>query len=135
MNQIDLIPTKQPDIYQVQLSLDFQNRYIGKLDISGEGTFTTSRKPEHLFKKTNAIGINYSLLQDSSIPFKWIFILFGKETLITSRFYFLRYGKVFTFTKAGFETQIFLPVNEFGLSRAKQFESRRCVQQNLFPVM
>lgn len=48
---IHLIPTKQPDVYQVQLSLDFQNRYIGKLDVTGDGTFSTNRKPEHLSEK------------------------------------------------------------------------------------
>lgn len=129
---IHLIPTKQPDVYQVQLSLDFQNRYIGRLDISGEGTFTTSRKPEHLFKKLNSIGLNLELLKDTTIYFKWIIINFEFGKLITSRNYFLKFGKCFKFQNSGFELQCFLPVNEFGIGKARLFESRKIVQESLF---
>lgn len=132
MNRIILISTKTPNIFNVQLSLDFQSRFIGRLDISGEGTFTTSRRPEHLFKKTNAIGINYSLLTDSNIFFKWILIKFQNHSLVTSRDFFLENGKCFKFQSSGFELQCFLPLDKFGIETARIYEAKRVIQQNLF---
>lgn len=135
MNRIHLISTNQPDVYQVQLSLEFENRYIGKLDVSGEGTFTTSRKPQHIFRKNNSLGINYSLLTDDKIFFKWIVINYESGKLITTRDFFLTHGKCFKFQNQGYELQCFLPMDKFGITQARYFEARQCIQQSLFPVM
>lgn len=134
---LKLIPTKNPQRFQVQLNLNFQTRYIGKLDISGEGTFLTNRKQKHVFRKLNALGINSELLHDSNIPFKYIRISFTdesgiKKNLETTREYFLRKGTTFQFGLKGFELQIFLPICEFGINKAIQLEKQLGVQENLF---
>jgi len=130
---LDLIPTKHHSVYTVQLNLQMQTRYIGKLDTAGEGTFLTKRKPEHLFHKTNSLGINHSLLIDESIPFKWVVIDYDGHKLVTSRLYMFTHAKCFKFGSQGFELQCFLPLTEFGLNKARAFESDLTVQGNLFP--
>lgn len=132
MNQIILVPTKQHNIFNVKLNLPFQSRFIGRLDVTGQGTFTTSRKPEHLFRKNNSLGINYSLLTDNNIFFKWIVIQFENHSLVTSRDYFLKFGKCFKFQNSGSELQVFLPLSEFGIEKARYYEAKRLIQQNLF---
>lgn len=133
-SQLQLIPTKQPSIFNVQLNLPFETRYIGKLDTEGEGTFLTKRKEKHLFKKLNSIGINYSLLKDEFIPFKWIVIDYQSRKLITSRRYFLKHGQRYKFSNEGFELQCFLSLDLFGIDKAREFESRLCHQCSLFEV-
>lgn len=131
-NQIELIPTGNPSIFDVQLKLDFQSRFIGRVDTTGDGTFLSTRKPEHLFKKTNAIGINYALLKDERIPFKWIVIDYQYHKLVTSRNYFLAFGKCFRFQNQGFELQCFLPLQLFDIHKARLHEAQLTIQQNLF---
>lgn len=135
MNEIVLVPTKNHTIFNVKLNLPFQSRFIGMLDVTGDGTFTTNRKPEHIFRKNNSLGLNYSLLQDSSIPFRWVLIRFQNQNLVTSRDFFLENGKCFKFQNQGYELQCFLPMDKFGITQARYFEARQCIQQSLFPVM
>ncbi len=130
---IELIPTKYPSVFQVQLNLEMQTRFIGKLDTAGDGTFITKRKPEHLFIKTNSLGINHRFLTDESIHFHWIVIDYDGQKLVTSRLYMLTHGKCFKFGNQGFELQCFLPLSEFGLNKAREFEARQIIQENLFP--
>jgi len=125
---IGLIPTKYSSIFTVQLNLQEQTRYIGKIDLAGQGTFFTERKQKHVFRKTNSIGINHSLLVDESIPFKWIVIDFEGRKLVTSRLYFLTHGKCFQFGDKGFELQCFLPIEEFGLNKARAFEAYQTLE-------
>jgi hypothetical protein len=127
---LSLIPTQYPHVYDVALKLDFQTRYIGKLNKSGEGTFYTKRKESHLHRKTNSLGINYELLQGNS--FKWISIDYCGKKLITTKKYFLRYGRVFNFHKAGFELQCFLPLELWGREKALDFENSLPNQGSLF---
>lgn len=134
MNQIILTPTKNKSIFDVFLNLPFEKRWLGKIDTTNK-SFITTRKPQHLFKKLNAIGLNLELLKDTAIPFKDIVIEYESQKLITSRDYFLTHGKCFKFGSRGFEYQKFLPLSEFGLSKVEEYESRQCVQQSLFPVM
>ncbi|NMB81420.1 MAG: hypothetical protein GYA14_06340, partial [Ignavibacteria bacterium] len=47
---ISLIPTKHSNVFNVQLNLDCQTRFIGKIDTAGEGTFITNRTEKHLFR-------------------------------------------------------------------------------------
>ena len=129
---LELNPTKYPSVFKVQLNLEMQTRYIGKLDIAGEGTFLTNRKSKHLFKKLNALGVNHSLLIDESIHFKWLVIDFEGKKLVTSRLYFLTYGKCYQFGKAGFELQCFLELDKFGLNAARKFEAEQVIQGSLF---
>jgi hypothetical protein len=122
---IGLIPTKYSHLFNVQLNLSFQTRYIGKIDFAGDGTFTTNRKSKHIFKKLNALGVNHSLLIDESIHFKWIVIEYEGRKLVTSRHYFLTHGKCYQFGKVGFELQCFLPLDKFGLNEAREFEANQ----------
>ncbi len=127
---LELLATKYPSVFQVKLNLDMQTRYIGKLDTSGEGKFLTERKLKHLFRKTNSLGLNEELLNSPDIHFKYITIDFEGQKLSTTRMYFLTHSKPFTFN--GFEKQYFLPLDEFGLDRAKQYEDSLNIQLNLF---
>ena len=125
---IELIPTKYHSVYNVQLNLEEQTRYIGKVDIASEGTLLTNRKEKHIFRKTNSLGINHSLLVDESIPFNWIVIDFEGRKLVTTRLYFLSFGKCFRFGNKGFELQCFLPLELFGLQKAREFEASQTLE-------
>jgi hypothetical protein len=127
---LELLPTKHSYLFRVKLNLDFQTRYIGTLDTSGEGKFLTDRKEKHLFRKTNSLGLNEELLNSPNIHFKDITIDFEGQKLSTTRMYFLSHAKPFTFN--GFERQYFLPLNEFGLDKAKIYENSISEQLNLF---
>ena len=129
---LELIPTKYPSVFNVSLDLEHQRRSIGKIDFAGEGTFTTLRNERHLFRKTNSLGINYHLLADEKIPFKWIVIDYCGRKLISTRNYFLKKGKAFQFSKKGFELQIFVPINELNIHTAREFEAKQTIQGNLF---
>jgi hypothetical protein len=119
---IELLPTKDSYVFKVKLMLQYESRFIGELNTSGEGTFTTKRKNSQLFRKLNALGINHELLTNESIPFKWIVIKYEGQRLITSRKYFLAKGKQYQFGKKGFEPLFFLPLDEFGVEKARAFE-------------
>lgn len=127
---IGLIPTKRNYVFNVQLSLESQTRYIGTLDTAGEGTFTTTRKENHLFRKTQSLGINYDFLADKSVKFKWIVISYCGKQLISTRDYFLKKGRAFQFNQKGFELQIFVPVDELNIRTARAFEASQTL--NLF---
>jgi hypothetical protein len=128
---ISLLPTKSVRIFIVGLRLDFQTRYIGKLDKAGDGTFISVKRSEkHLFQKLNAIGINLELLE--RFKFKWILVPYCGRKLWTSRMFLLQQGKVYSFGKKGFEPQCFLPVVDWDYEKAKSFESNLFKQGCLF---
>ncbi len=127
---VELFPTKFSHLFKVKLNLDFQTRYIGTLDISGQGTFFTERKEKHIFRRTNSVGLNGELLNSSDIQFKYITIDYNGQKLSTTRMYFLTHSKCFTFKN--FERQYFLPLNEFGLNKANEYEHSLNEQLTLF---
>lgn len=129
---ISLIPTKHSNVFNVQLNLDCQTRFIGKIDKAGEGTFLTNRTENHLFRKLNALGINHFLLSHSSIPFKKIVINYCGKKLYSTREYFLKKGKTFQFSKKGFEVQQFVPIDELNLKTVRYFERSTGFQDDLF---
>jgi hypothetical protein len=113
-NQIILQPTAT-NSFSVFLKLPFQTRLIG---IIKDNTFICKRKEEHIFKKTNSFGINLELLKNWNIPFKWIKIYTDSgRQFITTREHFLSNGKIFQFKNLGFEPQIFLSLDQFGLDK------------------
>lgn len=120
---IELIPTRHNSVFNIQLSLESQTRFIAKIDLAGDGTLIIMRKKSHLFRKTNSLGINHSLLVDESIPFKWIVIDFEGRKLVTSRLFFLSFGKCFQFGNKGFELQCMLPLESFSIEKARAFEA------------
>lgn len=127
---IGIIPTRYSSVFTIQLNLESQTRYIGKLDTAGEGTFITERKERHLFHKTHSLGLNHSLLIDETIPYKWVVIDFECRKLVTSRLFFLTFGRCFQFGNKGFELQCFLPLELFGIDKAREFEAAQTL--NLF---
>jgi hypothetical protein len=120
----------KPSLYDVLLRLMFETRHIATLDKSGQGTLLINRKEKHLHRKTNSLGINHQLLTDESIPFMWIVINYAGHKLVTSRLYFLTHGSCYKF--GDWDLQCFLPLSEFGLKKAKEFEERQVIQGNLF---
>ena len=123
---------QRPYVKAVILCLLGRERIIGTLDLAGEGTFSSSRKPSHLFKKTNSLGVPYALLTNDKIKFKWIVLDFMGRKYVTSRQYFLKKGHVRQYRN--FELQILLPLDLFGIQKARNFEKFGLVpeQQNLF---
>lgn len=119
---IELAKSVNKNLLEIKLHLDFETRYIGVLSNQGAGTFFCKRNASHLFRKQNSLGINQELLTSPSIKFKWIVIDFENQRLITTRKYFLAKGRQFQFGKKGFELQVFLPLDEFGIEKARAFE-------------
>jgi hypothetical protein len=132
IQRIFLSPTKLPSVWTAEFRLPFETRYVGKLDKAGEGTFIYKRKEKHLHRKTNLLGENLELLQ--RFDFRWICIDFCGRKLFTTKLYILSHGKVFTFDKSGFESQIFLDLDVWGQDKALAFERQLCSQGNLFEV-
>jgi hypothetical protein len=52
--------------------------------------------------------------------------------LETTKLFLMCHGQFFTFSNAGFEKQIFLPLNLWGIDRARAFEVTLHAQGNLF---
>ena len=128
---IQLIPTKRPSIFKVQLQTESFARTIGILDKAFEGTYIKEVNLEkHKFNGRNSIGFCYKLLNEFN--FRWIKIfLTDKRILETTRLFVLEHGKVLDFKKAGFEKQIFLDLNDFGYKRAKDWEENNHKQFEL----
>lgn len=122
---ISLVPTNHPHLFRVKLTLDLKTRNIGTLNTLGEGKFLTDRKKEHVFQKTNSLGITEELMISPDIHFKWIIINYEGIKLITTRVFFLNHSKVFVFT--GYEKQYFLPLEEFGIEKAMKYQN--CINQ------
>jgi hypothetical protein len=128
--QLHLAPTKLPSVFTIELRLGFETRYIGKLDRAGEGTFMCKRTEKHLHRKTGSLGINQELVR--RFDFRWIVIEYAGRRLVTTKLYLLHHGRVFTFGKAGFESQIFLSLDDFGERKALEFETTLVQQGELF---
>jgi len=127
---VRLIQARNPHVYDVALDLGHQTRYIGKLDKSGEGTFSAKRNEKHLHRKTNSLGINLELLQ--RFDFKSIVIEYVGNKLVSTRSFILYHGSVLDFSKSGFEKQVFLKLDLWGRERAEAFERTLGQQGDLF---
>ena len=126
------------DSGEIRLTLPNQKpRNIGWFSDSGD-TFHCQRNPaKHLHYKSESYGFNYELLRDGN--FVWVYVhLRFNELLVTSRNHILEKGSFLHFANKGFERQIFLPLTEFGIDKAreteKQLKERQAenAQQNLF---
>jgi len=120
----------QPSCRYTWLRNDGVQKRIGHLDLSGEGTFSSTRKKNHLFKKTQSLGVPLVLLEHENIKFKWIILTYEGKKYTTSRNFFLKFGHKMKFSK--FEKQVFLPLDKFSRSNAERFETLLCHQPNLF---
>ena len=90
-------------------------RQIGFLK---DRTFHTIRKPEHLYKQTNSIGMNYKLLSQGN--FDLIQIDYNFEILQTTRLYFLNNGHFRYYQNNGLDKQIFLSLGFFGMDKVQE---------------
>lgn len=132
-SNLQLLPTKNPDQFQVRLYLGTESRHIGILDIPGK-TFTTKRNANQVFLRSQSIGLNDALLTYKSIPYQWVVLKYldaegTHHQLVTSRNYFLQYSKCLEFYG---ERQRFLELSKFGIDKAREFEKLRATQGNLF---
>jgi hypothetical protein len=127
---IVLKQTDRPNTMAVKLETKTESRLIGFIDSVGEGTFLSLRNEKQIFRKSNSLGVNYSLLTDKSISFKWIVLDYCHRNYVSSRDYFLINGTAMQFD--GFDLQVFLPLSEFGIDKARKFETEKFSQQNLF---
>ena len=117
-SQISLQPPKRDGGQTVVLRLGFETRFIGKLH---HETFSCTRRQQHLHRRSNSLGLNYSLRTNPGISFKWVVVDFSGKMLVTSRRFWLARGHVYRFS--GFELQSFLPLCEFGIEKARAFEA------------
>ena len=88
-----------------------------------ERTFHTFRKPENqFFRKLNAIGLNYKLLNQGGSYFDKISIEYGFEILETTREYYLEHGEFLHFSKNKLDKQLFLNLELFGMDKVREWE-------------
>jgi hypothetical protein len=125
-------PKNSSHLYEIRLNLDLKTRFIGVLDITDSGTLILKKKKEHILNKINAIGINYQLLSDTRIKYKWIKIYIDNKIYLSTREYFLLKGKPFQFGKKGFELQCFVSLDELNIETIRKFEIEKNTQLNLF---
>ena len=79
------------------------------------------RDPEkHFMRAVQGYGFSYDLIKRTD--FKILVVHLPYDTLYTTKKYLLKHGRFLNFQKNKLEKQIFLPVCEFGLERARQWE-------------
>ncbi len=123
---------------EIRLSLPNQKpRNIGWFNNSGDTLHLQRNPAKHLHYKSESYGFNHELLRDGN--FTWVFVhLPFNGLLVTTRNHILEKGSFLHFKHKGFEKQIFLPLTEFGIDKARETEKQlkeqeaRNTQQNLF---
>lgn len=126
--QLSLRPTRRRDIYKVILDLPSKRVRVGEIDSAGEGCFRCKRKREHLHRKFNAWGINAEVL--SRWSFRWVSITCDGVEYKTTRTFLQQFGKAYTFS--GYEKQLFLPLELWGIDVVKDYEKKQAQQLQLF---
>lgn len=135
-NLLDKIPTRTPRAYRIRLNTSFRPLFIGRLDENGAGRFVTQKKVEkHFHRNSHGVALNAALLSNPEYRFKWIEVdLINEdgriEKLVTSREYFLAFGKPFCYK--GYEPQISLEHSLWGRDKVKRWERSRNSQTDLF---
>lgn len=76
-------------------------------------TFHTSRDPNHIFRKLNALALNYELLSEGGSYFDQIEIQFGAAVLRVSRADYLKNGVIMHFKNNHLDLQCFLALEHF----------------------
>jgi hypothetical protein len=115
----ELIPKKSGTEFSIKLNLPFQTRYIG--NIHGDTYYKKVNLSRHQFNKFPSIGFNLDLLENEK--FTWIKVICDDGRILeTSRKYVLINGRRQTFSKQGYERQIFLALHLFSREEALKFE-------------
>ena len=130
----EFIPNKSGTKVSVKLHLPFGTRYIGYIQ---DGTYCKNvNMSRHQFNKYPSIAFCLDLLENEK--FTWIKVECDDGRILeTSRKFVLINGKRQTFSKAGYERQVFLSLHLFSREEALKFErieERKPVitQMNLF---
>ena len=124
---------KTKNLFEIKLKLASQTRHIGWVDNSGEGTYITQRKSEHIFKKLNAFCIGYELVHQSIIPYNKIVVIHDNQKFLTTRNYLIHNGIIVLFINKGYELQLALPIKQFNLKTALEWEKKNIsIQCELF---
>ncbi|MBI1931580.1 MAG: hypothetical protein HYS24_03510 [Ignavibacteriales bacterium] len=126
---------RKPYVQSIIARLNGEERYVGNIDISGEGTFQSSRKENHVYRKTNSLGIAYAVLNDERLEYRWIVLNFMGRALVTTRNYFQKNCHIRHYNN--YELQCFLPIEKFGRRIAEEFDKSEFLknggtQTNLF---
>ena len=135
-NLLELIPTRRPHEFWVRLNTPFRPRFIGTLDLKGDGTFKTRRhEKKHLHRNSNSIAINAALLANPELQFAWVEVELlhadgSEEMLITSRAYLKAKGNPLCFNN--FEPQVALELSLWGREKANRFKREMNSQRDLF---
>ncbi len=124
-NGIQLAETTSPSIKGVKLD----GKILGKIDTTRREAILY-KKPINIHRNTNSISINKEWLYDESLYYNYIRVKLGREELLTTRRYWQEKG--FEMSYLGYEPQIFLGLDEFGLDNAKVYEKINPAQHNLF---
>lgn len=114
------------------------NRNIGYIR---DRTFCSLKKENHLYRLLNAFGLNYKLLNEGEKYFDNIRIEYDFGILETTRKFYLANGKFKHYGQNHLEKQIFLPLEQYGIERAKNWEQdqvkKNCVvksEKNKFVI-
>lgn len=98
-------------IVYLHLKDKMQTRKLGAINL---GNLFVTRKPEqHIFRKFNAYGFNLALIKSLKPDAKVSVRQYGDKTLITTAEEILQKWKVLNYARDGFETQIFMPIDDF----------------------
>lgn len=97
-------------IVYLHLKDKMQTRKLGAINL---GNLFVTRKPEHIFRKLNAYGFNLALIKSLRPDAKVTVRQYGDKTLTTTAEEILQKGQILNYLKDGFETQIFMPIDNF----------------------
>ena len=109
-----------------------KRRYIGKID-KEKKTFITFKRNRgiHLFRKNNSLSFPYDLIYRRNKGFIYICANLEGIKLWTSVLALKIFGEIMKFSKQGYETQIFLPVDKFKKSKKEAKNERRILKEEV----
>jgi hypothetical protein len=88
-------------------------RQIGRIIFESK-TFLTFRKSNHYYRKFKGLGINHKLLSEFGSYIDVVKIEYEGKILVTSRLFFLEFGKLDHHEANQLDAQIFLDLSLFG---------------------
>ena len=133
---LTLSPTKKPQILNVMLSDGFSQKCIGTFNEASKifSCFRTEKRHLHV-KSGGCLAINLDVLE--KLNPKIIEIIYQdatgrKRELKTSKIFLERFGTRVAYASTGYEAQVFLKLDAFGMEKAIHFEQQLRSQPSLF---
>lgn len=122
---ISLVPGKRPGLFTVRLDIFPRPVFIGVIE--GD-TFRKRVDPsKHVYHNSDSVAISAALLYAEAFRFRWIVVETPGGKLVTSRAFFLAHAMPHQFRN--YEPQLFLPVAEFGIEKARTWEAEEAKRQ------